>query len=500
MLTVGVDIGTTGCKAVVFDQNWKVKSSSYREYDLIAVGNKCFDLDPETVWDNMRKVIFDVNENTHGEIGAMAISAIGDVIIPVGENGCSIRPSILDFDPRGIEEIAAFAEEFGYQRIFEISGMPPLYINSLSKILWIKKYEKETYDRVVKWSTYEDYMLRKLGLESVVSYSLAARTMLFDITKLTWSDQILKSAGIKREMLPSPVPSGKIIAELDGSTAKELGFKKTPIVCSGGHDMVCAAVGAGLDPAEPHTAVDITGTIEGIVTVLPNKNTKVEMLENMYPCYPGYDGYVSFSVNLTSGCVLKWFRDELANDITEEVAMSGKDIYDVLLQNVNAGCVNDLFFLPYFAGSGNPAFNPDLQGAMYGLTLDTNRWNIVQGIIEGLCFELRSHLEGFAKAGIELASLRAVGGGAKSSSWLQMKANITGKEIVATGVPESSALGAAAFAATASGATEKPSDACRQASIDEKRYTPQLCNKDLIDKKYKKYQAFKAMVTAFEGM
>lgn len=499
MWTLGLDIGTTGCKAVVFDDKWNIRTYSYREYDLIPVGDNQFDLSPEIVWNKVQEVIIEANSNLSvNKIEAMAISAIGDVIIPLGEKGCIVRPSILDFDPRGAAEISKFSSDFGTERIFIITGMPPLFINSLAKILWLKKYEPENYAKIKRWATYEDYILTNLGLNPVVSYSLAARTMLFDIRKKIWAEEVLESAGVKREALPEPIPSGEIISKLDKKVANKLGFKNQVIVCSGGHDMVCAAIGTGLNPKELTTAVNIIGTIEGIVTVLNDVNTSKSMLQNYYPCYPGYKSYVSFSVNLTSGCILKWLRDELSRDIIKEAKETGKDVYDIILENLNPDSLNNIIFIPYFAGSGNPNFDLNSQGCIYGLTLDTTRDDIIQGLIEGLCFEIRSHLEGFNEAGISINSLRAVGGGAKSDKWLQLKANITGKEVVATGIYESSALGAAALSATAVGVIDDPYEASKSMNHLEKVFKPQVERQDNFDKKFNKYQYFNKKISEFE--
>ena len=495
MWTLGVDIGTTGCKAVVFNDQWRIKTSVYREYGLIPVGNNQFDLDPEVVWNSVRDVIQEANNSLpDNKIEAMGISAIGDVIIPLDGSGDVVRPSIVDFDPRGTVEIEDFSKDFGVQKLFEISGMPPLFINSLSKILWLKKHEPDTFSRIGAWATYEDFILRKLGSPPAVSFSLAARTMLFDIEKKCWAEEILDAAAIDKRMLPEAVPSGEVISKIDPKMVKELGFTNDVALCSGGHDMVCAAIGAGLDLQTPHTAVDITGTIEGIVTVFEEANTGSEMLDNNYPCYPGYNGYVSFSVNLTSGCVLKWFRDELAQDTSRKARTTGKDVYSILMETIDTRELSDLLFIPYFAGSGNPDFDPNLHGAIYGLTLDTSRENIVQSLIEGLCLEVRSHLDGFEEAGMHIDSLLAVGGGSKSPAWLQLKANVTEKEITATGIPESSALGAAALSAVAVGEISDPVEVSRKTTRTQQVYKPQDVNRTEFHKKYEQYKDLKSMM------
>ena len=499
MWTLGLDIGTTGCKAVVFDSKWDIKTISYREYDLITAGKNRFDLDQELIWCKIQETITEANNSLeNNQIEAMAISALGDVIIPLGKNGSSVRPSILDFDPRGTEEMIQFSNAFGREKIFKLTGMPPLYINSLAKILWIKKNEPQNYSMIKRWATYEDFVLEKLGMDPVLSYSLAARTMCFDIRKSQWSDEILNAIGINKKYFPDAIPSGVIISKLEEKIARRLGFKNNITICSGGHDMVCAAIGAGLDPSEPEIAVDIIGTIEGIVPVLEKINTGSTMLENQYPCYPGFNSYVSFSVNLTAGCILKWFRDEFSKDITQKARKENRDVYDFMLSSLCENKPGDILFIPNFAGSSNPDFNTEAKGLFYGLSLDSKRNDLIQGLVEGLCLEVRAHIEGFEKAGIKIEALRVVGGGSKSSGWLQLKSNITGKKITSSDISEASAFGAALLAGTAVGAIKEPAAIVKEKAHLEQQYYPTAGVVENFDKKFKEYLSLRESIKLFE--
>lgn len=281
MWFMGVDMGTSGCKAVVFDDNWNVACQAYREYPMHFPGEGLLELDAELVWKEIQAVIREANKKSAQPVAALAVSAIGDVIIPVGEGGSSIRYSIVDFDARGGPEIERFSSQFGKQRFFELSGMPPLYIGSLSKILWIRDHEPELYRRVRRWATFEDFIVAKLGLPPVASYSELSRTMLFDIRKKSWAREILERIPVTEEMLPIPKPSGTVIGQVPAPMAEDLGFAAPVQVVAGGHDMVCAAVGAGLDEEQPAVAVDIAGTIEGIVAAMPEANTCPAMLETL---------------------------------------------------------------------------------------------------------------------------------------------------------------------------------------------------------------------------
>lgn len=491
-------MGTSGCKAVVFDEKFNIVCDAYREYALSFPGEGLLELDPELVWGNIKQVITEANEKTDEPIKALAISAIGDVILPLYKDGTPVRDSIIDFDPRGREQIHKFVHNFGENRFFKITGMPPLFIGSLAKILWIKEHEPDVYSKVKRWGTYEDFIVQKLGLPPTVSYSEAARTMLFDIRDKKWASKVLEFIPMDEAILPKAVPSGQIIGKVDDTLAKELGFPESPEVVSGGHDMVCAAIGAGLDEREPETAVNIAGTIEGIVVAMKEANTGSTMLDNLFSCYPGYDGYVTFSVNLTAGCVMRWYRDVIAKDTVEQCIANGENIFVKLLENLDTKKPGSLIFLPHFSGSGNPHFDPNAKGSIYGFTLDTMRDDLVQAMIEGLCYELRLHSDAFKKAGIDLKAVRSVGGGARIDDQLQLKANITGLNVIKGNVSESSALGAAAFAGVAIGIIKHPSEAFATVTHKEKEFVPEKRAGIKFEEAYERYALLFKTIHEFE--
>lgn len=500
MLVMGIDMGTTGSKAVVFDENWNVVSSAYREYNLIFPGENRLELDFELVWRMIKEAVIEANAKANsGRVGALAISAIGDVVIPLDVDGIPVRMAIVDFDTRGTDEIKEFALSFGAKKLFEITGMPPLFINSLSKILWIKNNEPEIYNKVKRWATVEDYILQKMGIKPVASYSIAARTMLFDIRESAWAEEILNEVGIDANMLPEVAPSGVVVGELRDGFAADLGFKGSVKICSGGHDMVCAAIGAGLTVKESGTAVDIDGTIEGIVVAMEEANTGDEMFKNFYPCYQSYEGYVTFSVNLTASCVQKWFRDELSREVRLEAERQGTNSYELMLQGIDPSTPGKIIFIPQFSGSGNPYFDANAKGMVYGLTLDSTRSDMIKGLMEGLCYEIKMHLDGFEGAGIKIKKLICVGGGSRSKLKLQLKANITGLEIESLDINEASALGAAVLAAKAVGVVDDPNKVIRNVLSVKEMYKPSIDDRSSFAESYRKYKILNEIKHRFEN-
>ena len=497
---MGLDMGTSGCKAVVFDEKWNMVCAAHREYPLHFPGEGLLELDPALVWEKMREVIIEANEKTARPVEALAVSAIGDVILPLSADGDPVRYSIIDFDPRGRQEIEDFVKDFGVEEFFEITGMPPLFIGSLAKILWIKKHEPGLYAKVGRWGTYEDFVVQKLGLPPYASWSEAARTMLLDIRKKDWAGEVLTAAEIDKDKLPRAVKSGTVIGRIPDNKLKDLCFKGPVTVTAGCHDMVCAAIGSGLDESHPDTAVDIAGTIEGLVVTMPAANTGREMLENLFSCYPGFEGYVTFSVNLTAGCIARWYRDVIAPDAYRESKEKGFDFFKRMMEELDTGKPGGMYFIPHFSGSGNPYFDPAAKGAIYGLTLDTTRKDIVQALVEGLYYELRLHSDALRSAGMDLKTIRAVGGGAGTDRQLALKANITGLSVVKGAVRESSALGAAAIAAAGLGVIENPADAYKSNRREKKLFEKDEAAYASFSESFERYKRFMRSVHEFESI
>lgn len=499
MRFLGVDMGTSGCKAVIFNEAWDIVCQAYREYPTHFPGEGLMEIEPALVWENIREVIKEANAKTDEPVTALAVSAIGDVIIPVDKDGnCHRTYAIIDFDPRGEDEIVKFADDFGKEKFFQISGMPPLFIGSLAKILWIKENEPEIFANTARWATFEDFIIQKLGLDPIASYSELSRTMLFDIRGRKWSEEICKAVPIEMNQLPIAAESGTVAGTLSPEMCEDLGFPQPVLVAVGGHDMVCAAVGAGLDENEPGTAVDIAGTIEGVVVALKECNTSMEMCDQAFSCYVGYKDYVTFSVNLTAGCITRWYRDMIVPDDYKMCKENGLNFYEYMQRTMKVDEPGSVYLLPHFSGSGNPFFDANAKGALYGLTTDTERADIGRALVEGLAYEVKMQLEAFEKAGIQIDTLRAVGGGAAIDKQLQLKANITGKKIIKCSVTEGSAMGAAVYAAIAAGAMDHPGEIKKYTDGKEKVFVPDEEGAKKFEKAYETYRKLAYAINSIE--
>lgn len=451
MSLLGLDVGTTGCKAVAFSLDGHAIASAYGEYPLYSPQPGWQELDPEEVWACVKRVLTEVGAATGSDpITAMAISAQGEACHPIDKNGECLMRSIVSFDDR-----TATAPEFWLERksayeLASVTGMPIHGMYSINKIMWIKEHQPEIFDKASKFLCYEDYVQFRLGLEPVISHSLAARTMALDVKAGDWSDEILKVAGLTRDILSPTAPSGQPVGEIPNSVALELGLPKGIIVVTGGHDQPAGALGAGI--LEGGEALYATGTVDCICPVFDTFSPTPETVAGNLCAYPCCipDRYCSIAFNFTGGALLKWYRDQFGATELEKARQSGADVYDIICSNIPEKPEN-VIILPHFTVTGTPYFDTESRGVIAGLTLNTTREEIASAILSGVTYEMKLNLELLETSGQSVKRLRASGGGSKSPVWVQRKADILQRPIAVLGTSEAPCAGMAMLAAQGTG-------------------------------------------------
>jgi xylulokinase len=484
---LGLDVGTTGCKAVIFDKEGNIAGYGFREYDIICERPGYAEQDALKVWKLTKEVIKEaVEKSGASSIQALSLSVQGDAIIPVDENIHPLHQTLLGMDYRSTAEVEYCKEVLGDKALFEATGMRPHPMNSATKILWIKNNLPDIYKKTYKFMTYADFILSKLGARPVIDLTMASRTMLFDIHNMKWSTSILSTLDIDEQKLSEPVKSGEVVGELSKELAEELGIEIGTVLVAGGHDQACAALGAGV--INENIAIDSHGTAEVLATAFNLPKLGDTMYEGYYPCYcHAKEGmYLTFALNHIGGLLLKWYRDNLGYAEVEEAKIRGEETYDVMLEKISNE-PSSVLVLPHFNGSGTPWCDLDSKGAMVGLTMATTRHDIVKGIMESLTYELRINIEHMQKSDIYVERLRAVGGAAKSPIWLQIKADITGCVVETLKIREGACLGAALLAGVATKVYKDLDEAVETTVKVMHAYTPRKQMKELYDAKYASY-------------
>ncbi len=481
MAIAGVDVGTTGCKCTVCDSDGSLLSEAYREYD-IQKDDDGRELDAWEVWTNVKAVIRQAVSGID-RIHAIGITSFGETTIFVGENDKPLMNSLLYVDPRGEEQCKKLINHFGRDYLFQITGINPHAMYSISKLMWVAENRRDVYERTKHICQFGDYIVYMLSGVWQIDYSLACRTMAFDYRKLDWAEDILQFAGIDKGLMSASAPTGSTAGLIRKEMASELGLSEDTLIVSGCHDQIVAAIGTGC--LKCGMAVDGTGTVECITPIFSHPQCSKAMQKYNFVMVPYVekDTYVTYAFSFNGGSLLKWYRDNLAALEAGGFRKNGINPYDGFNEQMKKGEPSGLLVLPYFSGSATPYMDGEITGAILGIRDNTTSIDLYQGLMEGVTYEMRLNLECLKEAGIEVTELRATGGGAQAEVWLQMKADILNKKIVTLGNAQSGTLGCIMMAGTACGIYRNLEEAAKVFVKTGKEYLPD-------PKKHKMYEAF----------
>ncbi|MEN3185072.1 MAG: FGGY-family carbohydrate kinase [Atribacterota bacterium] len=451
MILLGIDVGTSGCKGVAFQEDGALLGVVQREYPFITPQSGWLEIDPKKIWEAVSLVIQEITVQLKKRIDVIAVTSHGETLVPLGKNGKPLGNAIANFDTRAQGYVDFWKARIDPFELFQITGMPLHGMYTVNKILWLREHWPEIFEETWKFSCVEDFVIACLTQdEPVIDYSLASRTMMFDVRKKEWSDKILALAGVEKERLPRLEPSGKIVGVLSASLRREWGLPEIPIA-TGGHDQPCGVLGCGI--RKRGEAMYGIGTSECVALNLGSSPSLTrEMMENSFCCYPhvAEGNYITLAYVASGGSVLRWFRDQFGYEETLRAKQESRDVYDVLLEDLPEQPTS-LFVLPHFAGSGTPYLDERSRGAMLGLTLGTRKKEVVRAILESLTYEMKLNLDLFEQFGIPVRALRVIGGGSRSRQWLQIKADILQKPLMVLETGEAVALGTAMLAGKARG-------------------------------------------------
>jgi xylulokinase len=443
---IGLDVGTTGCKASLFDEQGLLLGSTGREYSVDFPHPAWAEQDGEAVWIMIQETLRDlVSKTGHSGAAAIGLSVHGEAVTAMDARGNMLRPFILGMDTRTSQQNRQLSQHLGAEALFDWTGMPVHTVNTLPKLLWIRENEPEIWAKAAHFLLIEDFLIYKMTGQFAISRCLASRTQLFDLHRDAWSEPILEYLRLDPARLSPIVPSGTAIAPMQSALSQSLGFSTPPILVTGGHDQACGALGVGL--VRPGLAMVSTGTAEVVEVALPSPQLNHSLYTGNISVYAHVVSglYLAMTLNHSGGLLLRWFRDAFCEAEQARARQTGEDVYNLILSDAVTGPTG-LLVLPHFSGSGTPWFDTASRGAILGLTFSTTRADLARAILEGLTCELRINLDLLRDGGVQIDTLRAIGGGAKSDLWLQMKADITGIPVSAPLQTEASTLGAAILA------------------------------------------------------
>lgn len=484
MKIAGLDIGTTGCKLTVFDENGVYLDKAYQEYPVKRESD-AHEVNAAAIMDGVLSVMRKIGEK-HTDITGIGVTSFGETFIFADEKGSPLHPAMLYTDPRGAEECRELEEKIGGKRIASITGLKPHEMYSISKIMWMKRHRPDIYRKTKHVFLMEDYVVFSLTGNAQIDYSLATRTMAFDITSLEWSEEIFRNAEIDMRLMSKVVPTGTAAGKLLPEIAKKTGFSVHTQVVSISHDQVAAAVGAGVFDSE--RAVDGAGTVECVTPVydsLPDMNVMYEGNYAVVPyVIPGK--YVCYAFTYTGGALIQWCIETLAKKEKELAAEQGISVNELLEGGTDGP--TGMLVLPHFAGAATPYMDTGSKGVIVGLTAGSTVSDIYRACMEGVVYEMMLNMEYLKDSGVHYQMLHATGGGAKSSIWMQMKADMLGIPITALKTVDAGTVGSAMLTGIVTGCFENLEDAAAHMVDKTTVYYPREEMHQKYAEVYKRYR------------
>ncbi len=455
-LLLGLDISTTGAKALLVGSDGAVVSSCTTPLTLSMPRPLWSEQDPAEWWSAMASSIRTALAEagaSGGDVAAIGLTGQMHGLVLLDERGAVLRPAILWNDQRTGAQCDEIRARVGRQRLIQITGNDALTGFTAPKILWVRQHEPEVYARARHILLPKDYIRFRLTGEVAMDCADGSGTILFNLKTRTWSPDILAALEIPLEWLPPIFEGPQVTGTVNTSAAGETGLAVGIPVVAGGGDQAAQAVGVGA--IEPGIIALTLGT-SGVVFA-PTGQPLVEPEGRLHAFCHAVPGRWHFmGVMLSAAGSLQWYRDTLApgvsfDDLTREAAP------------IPAGS-EGLLFLPYLTGERTPHPDPLARGAWVGLSTRHARAHLTRAVLEGVAFGLRDSFVLIQNAGLEsIRQVRVSGGGAKSLLWRQILADVLGVELVIVNTTEGAAYGAALLAGVAAGTWPTVPDACQRA-------------------------------------
>jgi xylulokinase len=480
-LFLGLDISTTGSKALLIDQRGTVVSSASFPHSLQTPRPLWSEQDPREWWEAVTKAI--QTALREARVSGDRVSAIGLTgqmhgLVMLDEAGVVLRPAILWNDQRTQSQCDEIHQRIGRDKFIRITGNVALTGFTAPKILWVQQNEPEIYAKTRHILLPKDYIRFKLTGGYAMDKAGASGTVLFDLAQRSWSPDILTALDIPIEWMPPTYEGPFFSGKLTSAAASLLGLMADTPVASGGGDQAAQAVGVGA--VKPGVVALTVGTSGVVFATTPSALIEPEGRLHAF-CHAVPDMWHFMGVMLSAAGSLQWYRDTLAPEL---------DFSDLIAEAEPIPTGSEgLQFLPYLSGERTPHPDPLARGAWVGLTLRHNRGHLTRALLEGVAFGLKDSFSLIQRAGLgEIHQVRASGGGTRNALWRQILASVLEAELVTVNTTEGAAFGAAILAGVGAGAWQDVSSACSEAVQITGRVQPDPAQVEVYRKSYPLYR------------
>ena len=496
---IGIDLGTSGTKTVLFTQEGAAVCSASREYPMYQPQNGWAEQNPED-WrlaaiETLQKVIRDSGADNR-DIVSLGISGQMHGLVMLDESGNVLRPSIIWCDQRTAAECEEMTRRVGADRLMAVTANPALTGFTASKILWVRNHEPQVYARCRRILLPKDYLRYILTGDFATEVSDASGMQLLDVPARRWSAEVLERLDIQESLLAKVYESPDVTGHINAETARLTGLGEHTLVVGGAGDNAAAAVGMGVvEDGKAFTTIGTSGVIfahSDHMTVDPGGRA------HTFCCaVPG--AWHVMGVTQAAGLSLRWIRDTLCGSYKETALDSDADPYDFINQAVLKSPIgaNRLLFLPYLMGERTPHLDADCRGAFIGLSAMHSRRDMLRAVMEGVTYSLRDCLEVLYSMGVRPETMLVCGGGGKSRIWRGMLSDVFELPVMTTAGTEGAALGAAILAAVGARLYPSVREACQQIVRQGEGCVPDAANAE----RYRRcYAAYVKLYPALKGI
>ena len=484
-LFLGLDIGTSGVKAILVARSGEVAASATTPLTLSTPQPGWAEQDPAAWWDATVAAIHAVRRaRPDASIEAIGISGQMHSSVFLDKAGDVIRPALLWCDGRTTVECAEITERVGGEaRLRDLACNPALEGFTLPKVLWLRTHEPQAYARLVTVILPKDYIRHRLTGVLATDPSDASATLMYDTAHLRWSDEILAAVGVSRSIVPDVGGSSEILGRVTSAAAAVTGLASGTPVVGGGADNACGAAGVGV--IAPGEAVSSWGTSGTVLAPMLEPRVDPALRAHTF-CHVVPDTWYMMGVVLSAGGAFAWYRDQLARELA---GMRDADaLLDAEASSVQAGA-GGVTFLPYLQGERTPLRDAEARGAFLGLSLAHTRAHMTRAVLEGVTFALRDSLTILQDLGMSPTQLLLTGGGAKSPFVRRLQAEVFGLPVSTVNREEGPAYGAALLAAVGAGAFANVASAVHATLIRSPSEPPSAAAHAMYEDPYRRYRA-----------
>jgi xylulokinase len=496
---LGIDSGTSSVKTALIDPEKGAVDIVSRECPPVYA-NGLVEIGMHVYWEAVKSCLRELDSRNPGKMGlisAVSVSSQGVTFTAVDSKGNDLRNAIVAYDERAKEDSDHILSRFGMENIFAVTGQPVVSETyEAAKILWLRRSDPKMFGKIHKILLVHDYIIYKLTGRFVSVPSILSSSLLLDIRKRDWWDDMLEFIGLSRSQLPEIVEAGEPAGSMLDEVSTETGIPPKALVVAGAIDQLCGMIGVG--NIHPGILSESTGSFLAIHTITPDFFDKKEAGIHNF-CGFQKDTFVLIGICPTAGSAFEWIKSIFYDCSGKNTESKSENNFEEIIKK--AGSIppgaEGLLMLPHLAGKGSPSPNPPVKGMFYGFGLGHRKEHFARACMESVAYMLRNNLEVLRENGLDISRIYSFGGGARSEVWNGIKSDVCGLSIESSGAGEPGCLGAAVLAGKGCGIYRSIDEGCSVLVKKGKTFYPNTLKSEKYRKFYENYLKLNKLIDSY---